>query len=73
MMRAKVSVENITKEKQAIIVTEIPYQVNKSKLVERVAELVNEKIIDEISDVRDESDRDGMRVVICLLYTSRCV
>jgi DNA gyrase subunit A len=64
MMRAKVSVENITKEKQAIIVTEIPYQVNKSKLVERVAELVNEKIIDDISDVRDESDRDGMRVVI---------
>jgi DNA gyrase subunit A len=64
MMRAKVSIENITKEKQAIIVTEIPYQVNKSKLVERVAELVNEKIIDDISDVRDESDRDGMRVVI---------
>jgi DNA gyrase subunit A len=64
MMRAKVSTENITKEKQAIIVTEIPYQVNKSKLVERVAELVNEKIIDDISDVRDESDRDGMRVVI---------
>jgi len=64
MMRAKVSVENLTKEKQAIIVTEIPYQVNKSKLVERVAELVNEKIIDDISDVRDESDRDGMRVVI---------
>ena len=64
MMRAKVAVENLTKEKQAIIVTEIPYQVNKSKLVERVAELVNEKIIDDISDVRDESDRDGMRVVI---------
>jgi len=64
MMRAKVSVENITKEKQAIIVTEIPYQVNKSKLVERIAELVNEKIVDDISDVRDESDRDGMRVVI---------
>jgi DNA gyrase subunit A len=64
MMRAKVAIENLTKEKQAIIVTEIPYQVNKSKLVERIAELVNEKIIDEISDVRDESDRDGMRVVI---------
>jgi DNA gyrase subunit A len=64
MMRAKVAVENLTKEKQAIIVTEIPYQVNKSKLVERIAELVNEKIIDDISDVRDESDRDGMRVVI---------
>jgi DNA gyrase subunit A len=64
MMRAKVATENLTKEKQAIIVTEIPYQVNKSKLIERIAELVNEKIIDEISDVRDESDRDGMRIVI---------
>ena len=64
MMRAKVAVENLTKEKQAIIVTEIPYQVNKSRLIERIAELVNEKIIDEISDVRDESDRDGMRIVI---------
>ena len=56
--------ENLTKEKQAIIVTEIPYQVNKSKLIERIAELVNEKIVDDISDVRDESDRDGMRIVI---------
>jgi len=64
MMRAKVATENLTKEKQAIIVTEIPYQVNKSRLIERIAELVNEKIIDEISDVRDESDRDGMRIVI---------
>jgi DNA gyrase subunit A len=64
MMRAKVATENLTKEKQAIIVTEIPYQVNKSKLIERIAELANEKIVDEISDVRDESDRDGMRIVI---------
>jgi len=64
MMRAKVATENLTKEKQAIIVSEIPYQVNKSKLIERIAELANEKIIDEISDVRDESDRDGMRIVI---------
>ena len=64
MMRAKVAVENLTKEKQAIIVTEIPYQVNKSKLIERIAELTNDKIVDEISDVRDESDRDGMRIVI---------
>ena len=64
MMRARVATENRTKEKQAIIVTEIPYQVNKSKLIERIAELVNDKIIDEISDVRDESDRDGMRIVI---------
>ena len=64
MMRAKVATESMTKEKQAIIVTEIPYQVNKSKLIERIAELVNDKIIDDISDVRDESDRDGMRIVI---------
>ena len=64
MMRARVATENLTKEKQAIIVTEIPYQVNKSKLIERIAELVNDKIIDDISDVRDESDRDGMRIVI---------
>jgi DNA gyrase subunit A len=63
-MRAKTGLENLTKEKQAIIVTEIPYQVNKSKLIERIAELANEKIIDDISDVRDESDRDGMRIVI---------
>jgi DNA gyrase subunit A len=64
MMRAKVATENLTKEKQAIIVTEIPYQVNKSRLIERIAELVTDKIVDEISDVRDESDRDGMRIVI---------
>jgi DNA gyrase subunit A len=64
MMRARVAMENLTKEKQAIIVTEIPYQVNKSKLIERIAELVNDKIVDDIGDVRDESDRDGMRIVI---------
>jgi DNA gyrase subunit A len=64
LMRAKTALENLTKEKQAIIVSEIPYQVNKSKLIERIAELANEKIIDDISDVRDESDRDGMRIVI---------
>lgn len=64
IMRAKVATENLTKEKQAIIVTEIPYQVNKAKLIERIAELVNEKTVDDISDVRDESDRDGMRIVI---------
>ena len=58
------AIENLTKERQAIIVTEIPYQVNKSKLIERIAELINEKIIDDIGDVRDESDRDGMRIVI---------
>ncbi|HUX27607.1 MAG TPA: DNA gyrase subunit A [Terracidiphilus sp.] len=64
MMRAKVATENLTKEKQAIVVTEIPYQVNKSKLIERIADLVNDKIVDDIGDVRDESDRDGMRIVI---------
>src|SRR5215472_2255947 len=64
LMRAKTALENLTKEKQAIIVTEIPYQVNKSKLIERIAELANDKTIDDISDVRDESDRDGMRIVI---------
>ena len=64
LMRARTALENLTKEKQAIIVTEIPYQVNKSRLIERIAELANEKTIDDISDVRDESDRDGMRIVI---------
>ncbi len=64
MMRAKVATENVTKDKQALVVTEIPYQVNKSRLIERIAELVNDKIIDDIGDVRDESDRDGMRIVI---------
>ncbi|MBV9669340.1 MAG: DNA gyrase subunit A, partial [Acidobacteriales bacterium] len=64
VMRAKAAMEQLTQGKQAIIVTEIPYQVNKSKLIERIAQLVNEKTIDDISDVRDESDRDGMRIVI---------
>src|SRR5208282_871779 len=64
MMRARAAIENITKEKQAIIVTEIPYQVNKAKLVERIADLVNDKTIEDISDVRDESSREGMRIVI---------
>ncbi len=64
MMRAKCGLENISGGRQAIVVTEIPYQVNKSNLIKRIAELVNEKVIDDISDVRDESDRDGMRIVI---------
>ncbi|MFC6645966.1 DNA gyrase subunit A [Granulicella cerasi] len=64
MMRARCAKENITGGREAIIVTEIPYQVNKSNLIKRIAELVTEKIIDDISDVRDESDRDGMRIVI---------
>jgi len=64
MMRARAGIENINKDKQAIIVTEIPYQVNKARLIERIADLVNDKTIDDISDIRDESDRDGMRIVI---------
>jgi DNA gyrase subunit A len=64
MMRAKCGMEQITGGRQAIICTEIPYQVNKSNLIKRIAELVTEKIVDDISDVRDESDRDGMRIVI---------
>jgi DNA gyrase subunit A len=64
IMRSKAAIENISKERQAIIVSEIPYQVNKSKLIERIAELVNDKVIDDIGDIRDESDRDGMRIVI---------
>ena len=64
MMRAKAGIEDMAQGRKAIIVTEIPYQVNKSKLIERIAQLVNDKIIDDISDVRDESDRDGMRIVV---------
>ncbi len=64
LMRAKAATENISGGRSAIVVTEIPYQVNKSKLIERIAALVHEKIVDDISDVRDESDRDGMRIVI---------
>ena len=64
MMRAKAAIETFNKDRQAIIVTEIPYQVNKARLIERIAQLVNDKIIDDISDIRDESDRDGMRIVV---------
>src|SRR6202035_4085414 len=65
MMRAKSDVETNKKgDRQAIVVTEIPYQVNKAKLIERIADLVREKTIEGISDLRDESDRDGMRIVI---------
>src|SRR6476660_4668777 len=64
MMRASAKIENLTKDRQAIIVTEIPYQVNKANLIKRIAALVNDKEIEDISDVRDESDRDGMRIVV---------
>jgi DNA gyrase subunit A len=64
MMRAKASIETFSKDREAIIVTEIPYQVNKAVLIKRIAQLVNDKEIEDISDVRDESDRDGMRIVV---------
>jgi DNA gyrase subunit A len=64
MMRASAAIETFGKDREAIIVTEIPYQVNKSVLIKRIAQLVNDKEIEDISDVRDESDRDGMRIVI---------
>src|SRR5215472_2230157 len=64
MMRAKAAIENLTKDKQAVVVTEIPYQVNKARLIERIADLVNNKHIEDISDIRDESDREGMRIVL---------
>lgn len=64
VMRAKAEVEEIRKDRDAIIVTEIPYQVNKASLIERIADLVREKRVEGISDLRDESNRDGMRIVI---------
>ncbi|HEX3809431.1 MAG TPA: DNA gyrase subunit A [Rhizomicrobium sp.] len=64
LMRAKCHVEEIRKDRMAIIATEIPYQVNKARMQERIAELVRDKRIEGISDIRDESDRQGMRVVI---------
>jgi DNA gyrase subunit A len=64
VMRAKSAVEELRKEREALIFTEIPYQVNKASLVEKIAELVREKKIEGISDLRDESDRDGMRIVV---------
>jgi DNA gyrase subunit A len=64
LTRGKVEVETVRKEREALIVTEIPFQVNKASLVERIAELVREKRIEGISDLRDESDRQGMRIVI---------
>ncbi|WP_298222919.1 DNA gyrase subunit A [Acidocella sp.] len=64
IMRARATIEEIRKDREAIIVTEIPYQVNKSSLLERIAELVRAKEIDGIADLRDESDREGMRIVV---------
>jgi DNA gyrase subunit A len=64
IMRGKASIEEIRKEREAIVITAIPYQVNKAALVERIAELVREKRIEGVADLRDESDRDGMRIVV---------
>jgi DNA gyrase subunit A len=64
VMRGKVTIDTIRKDREAIIITEIPYQVNKATMVERIAELVREKKIEGIADLRDESDRDGYRVVV---------
>ena len=64
VMRGRTHVEKAGKDREAIIVTEIPYQVNKARMIERIAALVNERRIEGIADLRDESDRDGVRVVI---------
>nr|WP_302760560.1 DNA gyrase subunit A [Christensenella hongkongensis] len=63
-VRAKAEIEKYNEDRERIVVTELPYQVNKAALVEKIAELVHEKRIDGISDLRDESDKSGMRVVI---------
>ncbi|AWN46833.1 DNA gyrase subunit A [Methylobacterium terrae] len=64
IMRAKSHVEELRKEREALIFTQIPYQVNKASLVEKIADLVREKRVEGIADLRDESDRDGMRIVV---------
>ncbi len=64
VMRSKTSFEDVSKDKQAIIVHEIPYQVNKGNLLQRLGEVAREKIVEDISEIRDESDRDGVRIVI---------
>jgi DNA gyrase subunit A len=64
VMRGKVRIDTIRKDREAIIISEIPYQVNKASMVERIADLIRDKKIEGCSDLRDESDRDGLRVVI---------
>lgn len=64
IMRGRAAVEEIRKDREAIIITEIPYQVNKASMIEKIAELVRDKVIEGIADLRDESDRHGMRVVV---------
>ncbi len=64
VIRSRTHIEEFGKDREAIVVTEIPYQVNKSRLIERIAEVVKEKIVEGISELRDESDRDGVRIVV---------
>jgi len=64
LMRGRSTVEEIRKDRDAIVISEIPYQVNKARMIERIADMVREKRIEGISDIRDESDRDGVRVVV---------
>ncbi len=66
VMRARANVEELRNNREQIIITEIPYQVNKATLIEKIANLVNQEKITEISEIRDESDRDGMRIVVIL-------
>ncbi len=64
VLRARAAIERMSRDREAIIVTEIPYQTNKAKLIERIAELVRDKRLEGIADLRDESDREGMRIVV---------
>jgi DNA gyrase subunit A len=64
VMRGRTHIEELRKDREAIVITEIPYQVNKARMIERMAECVHEKIIEGIAELRDESDRDGVRVVV---------
>ncbi len=66
VVRAKANIETGKNDRQSIIISEIPYQVNKANLIEKIADLINEKKLEDIADIRDESDRDGLRVVIDL-------
>ncbi|MBV8535277.1 MAG: DNA gyrase subunit A, partial [Alphaproteobacteria bacterium] len=69
VVRSRCTIEEIRKDRQAIVVTEIPYQVNKARLVERIAEVSQEKLVEGITDLRDESDREGVRIVVELSRT----
>lgn len=64
IIRGKASIEEIRKDREAIVITEVPYQVNKARMIEQIAEMVRDKRIEGIADLRDESDREGVRVVV---------